>query len=205
MTLGSGRVKQSHEFLWAFFLILRKHLCDRQRFRKLRPSEGEFPQELITRLKGLATRWARDSKTRGDLLDLIVREQFLSVLPEDSRIAVIERQPKTLEDAGRVANNFLQARSFSISKRGKKPVTLANECPRCGRPGHWAKDYPSPRTREQSGGEPKNDHRQTTSRGPGTQYCDIAAVKCFNCNERGHYASFILYYHPAIPTSPFIL
>ena len=55
-----------------------------------------------------------------------MREQFLSVLPEDARIAVIERQPKTLEDEGRVANNFLQARSLSISKRGKKPVTSSS-------------------------------------------------------------------------------
>ena len=35
----------------------------RQRFRKLRPSEGESPQELITRLKDLATRWARPEET----------------------------------------------------------------------------------------------------------------------------------------------
>ena len=41
-----------------------------QRFRKLRPREGESPQELITRLKDLATRWARESKSRDELLDL---------------------------------------------------------------------------------------------------------------------------------------
>ena len=79
----------------------------RQRFRKLRPKEGEPPQELITRLKDLATRWARESKSREELLDLIVREQFLAILPEDARIAVIERQPKDSEEAGRVAGAHL--------------------------------------------------------------------------------------------------
>ena len=54
----------------------------RQRFRKLRPREGESPQELITRLKDLATRWARESKSRDELT---VREEFLSILPEDAR------------------------------------------------------------------------------------------------------------------------
>ena len=81
----------------------------RQRFRKLRPKGGESPQELITRLKDLATRWARESKSRDELLDLIVREQFLAILPEDARVAVIERQPKDCEEAGRVASNFFAA------------------------------------------------------------------------------------------------
>ena len=36
----------------------------RQRFRKLRAKEGESPQEVITRLKDLASRWARESQTR---------------------------------------------------------------------------------------------------------------------------------------------
>ena len=58
----------------------------RQRFRQLRPKDGESPQELITRLRDLATRWARKSESRDDLLDLIVREQFLVILPEDIRV-----------------------------------------------------------------------------------------------------------------------
>ena len=72
----------------------------RQRFRKLRPKEGEPPQELITCLKDLATRWARERKSREELLDLIVREQFLAILPEHARISVIERQPKGQRGSG---------------------------------------------------------------------------------------------------------
>ena len=166
----------------------------RQRFRKLRPNEGESPQELITRLKDRATRWARESKNRDDLQDLIVREQFLSVLPEDARIAVIERQPKNMEEAGRFASNFLQARSMSISKRGKRNGTPVNECPRCGKHGHWARDCPNQREQGSSSGNgPKNNQRPTkrptTSRNFGTQNREVATVKCYNCNERGHYTS----------------
>ena len=40
----------------------------RQRFRKLKAKEGESPQELMTRLKDLATRWMRDSASQDDLM-----------------------------------------------------------------------------------------------------------------------------------------
>ena len=122
----------------------------RQRFRKLRPKEGESPQELITCLKDLATCWARESKSRDELLDLLVREQFLEILPEGAWVAVIERQPKDIEEAGRIAGKFLQARSMSISRQGKKkngpPV---KECPRCWPHGYWARDCPSPKPQDQ--------------------------------------------------------
>ena len=161
----------------------------RQRFRKLRPKGGESPQELITRLKDLATRWARESKSRDELLDLIVREQFLAILPEDARVAVIERQPKDCEEAGRVGSNFLQARSMSIGQRGKKNGTPANECPRCGNHGHWARDCPTSKPRGQSSDvRPASGQRQTP-RSSGPQSRDTSSVTCFNCNERGHYAS----------------
>ena len=35
----------------------------RQRFRGLRPKEGESPQEIITGLRDLATRWSRESRS----------------------------------------------------------------------------------------------------------------------------------------------
>ena len=162
----------------------------RQRFRKLRPKEGEPPQELITHLKDLGTRWARESKSREELLDLIVREQFLAILPEDARIAVIERQPKDSEEAGRVAGAYLQARSMSISRRGQKNNPQTNECPRCGKHGHWARDCPKSRGQSSNtaGQQTASDPRQTP-RSSGAQGRDISAVKCFNCNEKGHYAS----------------
>jgi hypothetical protein len=46
----------------------------------------------------------------------MVREQFLATLPEDAQVAVIERQPKDCEEAGRVACKYLQARSMSIGQ-----------------------------------------------------------------------------------------
>ena len=157
----------------------------RQQFRKLRPKEGEPPQELITRVKDLATRWARESKTRDELLDLMVREQFLSILPEDARVAVIKRQPKDSEEAGRVAATYLQAHSMTINRRGKKTTTPVNECPRCGKHGHWAKDCPRPRENSSTTRQATSEQRQASR--PFSK--DTSTVRCYNCNERGHYAS----------------
>ena len=92
----------------------------RQRFWKLQPRKGESPQKLITRIKDLAMRWVRERVSRDELLNLIVRKQFLQILPEDARVAVIKQQPKDIEEAGQFAGKFLEAHSMSISRRGKK-------------------------------------------------------------------------------------
>ena len=162
----------------------------RQRFCKLRPKEGESPQELITRLKDLATRWTRESKSRDGLLDLIVREQILAILPEDIQVSVIERQPKDSEEAGRFAGNYLQARSMSIARREKKASAPTTKCPRCGRHRHWARNCTKSRDHDRSdpGQQAAGDQQQptTTSTGSRPQNRDITAVRC---NEKGHFSS----------------
>ena len=82
---------------------------------------------------------------------------------------------------------------MSISRQGKKSVTPVKECPRCGQRRHWARDCPSPKTREQNDGSrngPKtaNDPRPTP-RSSGPQNSDASTMRCINCDEKGHYAS----------------
>ena len=161
----------------------------RQRFRNLRPRENESPQEVVTRLRDLAARWGRDSSSREALLDLIVQEQFLAIMPDDVRIAVIERQPKDSGEAAQYAGNYLQARSMAIRK---EKITPVNKCPRCGDYGHWASDCLKFRESEISelGQRSEQYQRQATTptRGPRPMSRDSAAVRCYKCNERGHRA-----------------
>ena len=124
-----------------------------------------------------------------------MREQFLAVLPEDMIVAVIERQPKNSEEAGKFAGNYLQARSM-VNGRERKALAPTTKCPKCGVHEHWAHDCPKPRESEgrtrgsdqQTTGE-QQQPPATTSRNPRLQNRDITTVKCYNCNEKGHYSS----------------
>ena len=163
----------------------------RQRFRNLRPKEGETPQELVTRLKDLGSRWTSDSKTREELLDLMVKEQFLEILPEDARIAVIDRQPKDSDEAARIAGNYLQARSMTMTWKNRKAPVPTTKCPKCGNYGHWAKDCTTPEGSQEKDADRR--HRTGNLRRPLHPLKDARpnypAPKCYNCNERGHISS----------------
>jgi hypothetical protein len=45
-----------------------------------------------------------------ELKDLVVKEQFISTLPENVRIYVKERKPRTRQEAGEVADDHVRAR-----------------------------------------------------------------------------------------------
>lgn len=64
----------------------------------------ETPQELVTRLQDLAVCWTRECKTAEELLNLIVKEQLLKMLPEDVRVWVTEQKSKTSSEAGELAD-----------------------------------------------------------------------------------------------------
>ena len=151
----------------------------RRRFRGLQMKEGETPQELVTRLTDLATRWTRDASTRGELLDLVIKEQLLLTLPEEIRIWVSEHKPKSSQEAGELAANYLQARSTIGAKKAPKTDKLpTTKCPKCGLYGHWARDCPQPPQSRPKPGAPRQQKNRFWE-----------GVTCFNCNEKGHIAS----------------
>jgi len=82
----------------------------RQQFRSLKRNTGESGRELVARLDDLAAKWLKSCKSQEEVRDRVVLEQFLSTLPEDVRIFVKERKPKSAEEAGKLADDFSQAR-----------------------------------------------------------------------------------------------
>ena len=142
---------------------------------------GETPRELAIRLSDLAGRWAKDCTGAAGVLDLVVKEQLLSALPEDARLWVSEHKPKTSEEAGQLAEDFLQARQ-SVSRTPAKPFggePPRTPCPKCGQAGHWARDCP----RARSGG-PAPSKEQAAK-----QEREAPPVRCYNCKQRGHVAA----------------
>ena len=133
-----------------------------QRFRSLKIKEGEAPRELVTRLTDLATRWTLECCSKEELLDLI-KEQLLRMLPEDMCIGVNEQKPKNIQEAGELAENYLQARSTSEPRRSQETERLpTTKCPKCGLYGHCARDCSSNRPKaDTSSVKPPEDPDQT--------------------------------------------
>ena len=69
----------------------------------------------------------------------MVKEQLLTTLPEDVRVWVTERKPRTAAEAGQLAEDYLQARSPGVISNCPPP----GPCPRCGDPNHWARHCPT--------------------------------------------------------------
>ncbi|XP_028930299.1 zinc finger and SCAN domain-containing protein 32-like isoform X3 [Ornithorhynchus anatinus] len=72
----------------------------RRRFRRFRYEEVAGPHEAFSKLWELCCRWLRpEMRTKEQILELLVLEQFLTILPGDLRIWVQDQRPKSGEEA----------------------------------------------------------------------------------------------------------
>ncbi|KAL2077928.1 hypothetical protein ACEWY4_025613 [Coilia grayii] len=120
--------------------ILRKYEISeetyRQRFRSDTILEGETAKELHARLKDLAEKWLDPGRrTKEDICDLIVLEQFLSMLSHELQVWVRERTPRTAAEAADLVETFVAARQSRSSYQmgpqssGRRPHQTAQHEP----------------------------------------------------------------------------
>ncbi|XP_042582812.1 zinc finger protein 394-like [Cyprinus carpio] len=101
----------------------------RQRFRSYSAQEDETPRELQVRLKDLYEKWMTPKhRTKEEIGDQIVLEQFLKLLSLDTRTWVKQNNPTSSKQVAEMAEAFMAARrslnqprrwrNYSISPTG---------------------------------------------------------------------------------------
>lgn len=90
--------------------------ASRQKFRHLNYLEVSGPHEALSQLWELCLQWLRpDIHTKKQILELLVLEQFLTILPEEVRIWVNLQHPKNSNDVV----TFLEDVIKTLNVKGK--------------------------------------------------------------------------------------
>ncbi|XP_066213982.1 zinc finger protein 449-like [Saccopteryx leptura] len=72
----------------------------RQRFRQFRFKEAAGPHEVFNKLRELCYQWLKPKlRSKEQILELLVLEQFLTILPRELETWVTEQRPETTERA----------------------------------------------------------------------------------------------------------
>lgn len=81
------------------------------KFRSSEVGRDETPKELYIRLKELYLKWVQPhNRTKEEIEEVIVLEQFLRVLSPDLQVWIKERHPKSASEAAALADVFMSAR-----------------------------------------------------------------------------------------------
>ncbi|KAF5918224.1 hypothetical protein HPG69_002866, partial [Diceros bicornis minor] len=93
-----------------------------QRFKHFQYHEASGPREALSQLRVLCCEWLRpELHTKEQILELLVLEQFLTILPEEFQTWVREHHPESGEEAVAVVENIqreLEERRQQVSGRG---------------------------------------------------------------------------------------
>ena len=99
----------------------------RKRFREATPETEKTPDQFVIKLKNYLAKWLELSGSSPEnLVDLIVKEEFINASSEDLAMCLLERGPKALVELTAWAQKYLMAHNQQLGCKSKATVQ-----PRC--------------------------------------------------------------------------
>ncbi|XP_067288440.1 uncharacterized protein [Pseudorasbora parva] len=156
----------------------------RQRFRAFNVRDDETPRELYVRLKDLYGKWmVPGRRTKQEIGDQIVLEQFLKLLNPEVRTWVKQNGPTSSKQAAELAETFMAARRSLHQPRRWQGVNHSAIGKSGDAKGGGLRNFDDDDSRKLETSSAQSNNRQA---GGVSQYNRRSVIICHACGQPGH-------------------